>query len=71
VAATLLVGNRIAGTGIDPHLLERLAGILDAELVTVDNHQSARQATRDWLATHGQDAVVIAGGGGGTLRALG
>jgi len=70
VSATLLVGNRIAGTGIDSHLLERLAEILDAELIAVDNHQDARQATRDWLATNGTAAVVIAAGGGGTLRAI-
>ncbi len=67
---TLLVGNRIAGTGIDPQLLERLAEILDAELVTVDDHPQARQATRSWLATNGKGAVVIAAGGGGTLRAV-
>jgi len=64
------VGNRSAGTGIDPDLLDRLAGILHAELATVDNHPGARQATRAWLATHSQSAAVIAAGGGGTLRAV-
>jgi diacylglycerol kinase family enzyme len=70
VSRTLLVGNRIAGTGVDPNLLDRLAEILEAELRTVDSHPEARQATKDWLATHGKNAVVIAGGGGGTLRAV-
>lgn len=69
---TLLVGNRQAGTGLEAGLLQRLAGILDADLEIVAGHPEARQATSDWLATKPKPppAAVIAGGGGGTLRAL-
>jgi diacylglycerol kinase family enzyme len=71
VTAILLVGNRLAGTGHPAGLLERLAAELGAELLTVEDHPAARVATRQWLADHAaQPAAVIAGGGGGTLRAV-
>ncbi len=71
MTAILLVGNRLAGTGHQAGLLERLAAELAAELRTVEDHPAARQATRQWLAGHPtQPTAVIAGGGGGTLRAV-
>jgi diacylglycerol kinase family enzyme len=71
VTAILLVGNRLAGTGQPAGLLERMAAELGAELRAVDDHPAARQATRQWLAEHaGRPTAVIAGGGGGTLRAV-
>jgi hypothetical protein len=69
-AGTLLVGNRSAGTGLGEDLLHELARILAAELVLVANHVNGQQATKAWLATNPHDSVVIAAGGGGTLRAV-
>ena len=71
MTAILLIGNRLAGTGHPAGMLERLAAELGAELRAVDDHPAARRATRDWLAENaGRPSAVIAGGGGGTLRAV-
>ncbi|MEP7104524.1 MAG: diacylglycerol kinase family protein [Chloroflexota bacterium] len=71
MTAILLVGNRLAGTGHQSGLLERLSTELGAQLQVVDNHPAARRATWEWLAGHAsQPTAVIAGGGGGTLRAV-
>lgn len=78
VARVLLLLNRSSGTGHGPDLCERLRAALaqavgpavsvDAE--TVDDHPQAAARTRAFLRTFEEPVAVIAGGGGGTLRAV-
>jgi Diacylglycerol kinase catalytic domain len=78
VERSLLIVNRASGTGHGHAVVERLrkalAGAL-GERVTlrveiVDDHPSARTCAAEFLAVSGAPALVIAGGGSGTLRAV-
>jgi hypothetical protein len=75
--SVLVVLNRASGTGHD----ERLAGMLaealrggygsplDVRTAMVDEHPAARSATAAFVAAQ-RPSLVIAAGGGGTLRAV-
>src|SRR5437588_1326455 len=79
VERLLLLINQSAGTGYGPKLVgPLLRGLRDGagwpeelETAVVDSHPAARTAARRFLAESHQPAVIIAGGGGGTLRAVG
>lgn len=77
VERALLIINRNAGTGqgdaiaekltlLFRHGLERLS---DVRVELVSNHADARACTSEFLTDSGAPALVVAGGGGGTLRA--
>lgn len=74
----LLVVNRAAATGHSVMIADRLRGRLGAELgpeinlslAVVQDHPAATIAVRDYLENSDAPALIIAGGGGGTLRAV-
>ncbi len=74
----LLIVNRTSGTGhgraVVEKLRETLAGSLGeramARVEVVDDHLSARNCAAAFLAASEAPALVIAGGGSGTLRAV-
>jgi hypothetical protein len=70
----LLIVNRTSGTGCSPATAGRLTralGAADLELALVDDHPSAREAARAFIASSRRRAAIVVGGGGGTLRAAG
>jgi hypothetical protein len=77
VNRVLMLVNRSAGTGSRPGLVEDLLAELrrtvgrpeELEAEVVDDHPAARLATKHFLDASPLPAVVIVGGGGGTLRA--
>lgn len=74
----LLAINAAAGTGNTPALGRRLAGILrdrlgrehHVKLARAEGHEAIRGTARQFTLRHPENSVVIAGGGGGTLRAV-
>jgi diacylglycerol kinase family enzyme len=78
VERSLLIVNRASGTGHSRAVVEKLRETLARSLgerVTlrvgmVDDHLSARTCAAEFLAASGAPALVIAGGGSGTLRAV-
>lgn len=78
VERILLIINRTAGTGQNPTVTNRLqamvANALDgqatSQVVMVDDHQSVRTRAHRFLMAADAPAAIIAGGGGGTLRAV-
>jgi len=78
VQRSLLIVNRTSGTGhsraVVEKLGEKLAGSLGERATLrvemVDDHPSARACAAAFLAASGAPALVIAGGGSGTLRAV-
>jgi len=74
----LLAINAAAGTGNTPALGRRLAEILrdrlgrehHVKLARAEGHEAIRGTARQFALRHPKDSVVIAGGGGGTLRAV-
>ena len=78
VERLLLLVNRSAGTGYGPELVGPLLRELrdgagwpeELETAVVESHPAARTAARRFLAESHRPAVIIAGGGGGTLRAV-
>lgn len=72
----LLLVNRAAGPGRDDAECARLAGVLsagldgaDVEVAIVGDHPAARARAAAFLAGRSRPALLVAGGGGGTLRA--
>ena len=78
VERVLLVINRSAATGYGEATIDRCRSILDEELgretdikvEVVSDHPQARKRTNAFLAASDTSALVIAGGGSGTLRAV-
>lgn len=76
--SVLLVLNRASGTGHGESLADELAGALragygaplDVRTATVGDHPGARSATAAFVASGQRPSVVLAAGGGGTLRAV-
>ncbi len=73
-----MVVNRSSSTGHGNATVDRLRSVLDEALghkveirvEVVDDHSQAREQTKAFLATSDAPALVIAGGGSGTLRAV-
>ncbi len=78
VERVLLVVNRASATGHGKATVDRLRATLDEALghkveirvEVVDDHSQAKEQTKTFLATSDAPALVIAGGGSGTLRAV-
>ena len=78
VARALLIINRTAGTGQSESSAEsltslfrqRLAELSDVQVDFVIDHANARACTAKFIAASEAPALVVAGGGGGTLRAV-
>ena len=78
VERVLLVVNRSSATGHGNTTVDRLCSTLDGALghkmeiqvEVVDDHPQAREQTEAFLAISDAPALVIAGGGSGTLRAV-
>jgi hypothetical protein len=78
VERVLLVVNRSSATGHGNATVDRLRSTLDEALghkieiqvEVVDSHPQAREQTEAFLAVSDAPALVIAGGGSGTLRAV-
>lgn len=78
VERVLLVVNRSSATGHSGVTVDRLRSTLDEALghetelqvEVVDDHPQAREQTEAFLALSDAPALVIAGGGSGTLRAV-
>jgi len=74
----LLLFNRASGSGHSRRLLDRvqqafrteLDGRRELSVETVDDHPAARSLTRDFFTGAQGASVIVAGGGGGTLRAV-
>ena len=77
-ASALLVLNRRAGTGHAEGDADRLAGelksgfgaALTVDVAIVDDHPTARSAAASFAGSAGRPSLVVAAGGGGTLRAV-
>ena len=72
---TLLIINRSAGTGHGQAVVNRLgatlAGLTDELRVeVVEDHPTARASATQFMWASGAPAVVVVGGGSGTLRAV-
>ena len=78
VERALLIVNRTAGTGQGESVVERLTllfrqGLRELSQVKVElvsNHEDARACTAGFISESEASALVVAGGGGGTLRAV-
>lgn len=78
VERALLIINRSAGTSQDEFVVERLAayfrkGLGELSRVKVEfvsNHADARACAAEFMSESETPALVVAGGGGGTLRAV-
>ncbi|MFC1964113.1 diacylglycerol/lipid kinase family protein [Chloroflexota bacterium] len=78
VERVLLVVNRASATGHGNSTVENLRATLDEvlnqrteiQVEVVDDHPQAREQTEEFLAISDAPALVIAGGGSGTLRAV-
>lgn len=82
VKGVLLVINRSAATGYSHAFIKRLSSALsntlhndssnsiELQVEVVDDHAQAKDKTKAFLASINVPALVIAGGGGGTLRAI-
>src|SRR5919109_5635658 len=74
----LLLFNRASGTGHSKRLFsgvenafrENAGAGYEVSTATVDSHPSARRLTREFFCASRDGSAVIAGGGGGTLRAV-
>lgn len=77
VERALLIINRNAGTGQGDTIAEKLTLLFrhgldqlsDLRIELVSNHDTARTRTAEFIAESEAPALVVAGGGGGTLRA--
>ena len=78
IARALLVINRIAGTGQGESVVEKLTllfrqgldGLSAVNVELVSNHEDARACAAAFVCESESPALVVAGGGGGTLRAV-
>ena len=74
----LLVINRTAGTGqsaltvekLSSLFNERLAGLSQVRVELVSSHPDARARSTEFISESVAPALIVAGGGGGTLRAV-
>ena len=69
---TLLIVNRSAGTGHGQAIVDRLGGMLagltdEVRVEVVEDHPTARESANEFLWASGAPAVVVAGGGSGTI----
>lgn len=77
VKRALLIINRTAGTGQGDASAEKLAlhfrhgldQLSDVRVELVSNHAAARACTAEFISESEEPALIVAGGGGGTLRA--
>lgn len=75
---TLLIVNRTAGTGHGPAVVDRLRAMLarlpgkqaTLQVEVVGDHPAARACANEFLMASDAPAVVVVGGGSGTLRAV-
>jgi hypothetical protein len=72
---TLLLVNRTAGIGHGQAVVDRLGAMLaghseEVRVEVVEDHPTARARANEFLRTAGAPAVVVVGGGSGTLRAV-
>ena len=78
VERALLIINRTAGTGQGEFVAEQLSsrfqqkldGLSEVKVELVSNHADARTCAAGFVFESGAPALVVAGGGGGTLRAV-
>jgi hypothetical protein len=78
VARALLIINRTAGTGQSDSVAETLASLFrqglaelsDVQVDIVSNHVDARARAAKFISESHASTLVVAGGGGGTLRAV-
>ncbi len=78
VDRALLIINRTAGTGqgeviaakLGSIFREDLSGLRQVQVELVSDHASARACAFEFLRESEAPAVIVAGGGGGTLRAV-
>ena len=78
VERALLMINRSAGTGQDGSVVERLSsafkqdlgGLSEVRVELVSDHADARARAAGFIAESEAPALIVAGGGGGTLRAV-
>src|SRR6185369_13717768 len=78
VQRALLIINRTAGVGQDEACVAQLSSLFKSELYElpevqvelVDNHPDARVCAARFSAASQVPALIVAGGGGGTLRAV-
>ncbi|MDP2744533.1 MAG: acylglycerol kinase family protein [Dehalococcoidia bacterium] len=74
----LLIINRSSATGYGNAAIDRLSSMLtgalgpgaNPQVEVVDDHPQAKSKTREFLASSDTPSFIIAGGGGGTLRAV-
>ena len=74
----LIIINRSSSTGHNEAVIERLNSMLksslgqgiDLHIKVVDEHIQAKEQTELFLAMSAAPALIISGGGGGTLRAV-
>jgi diacylglycerol kinase family enzyme len=77
VKRALLIINRKAGTGQGDAVAEKLTSLFrqgldqlsDVKIELVGNHPAARACAAEFISACEAPALVVAGGGGGTLRA--
>jgi diacylglycerol kinase family enzyme len=77
IKRALLIINRTAGVGNDV-VAEKLrsmfegslSGRAEVKVELVSDHQTARDCTTEFMRASNEPSVIIAGGGGGTLRAV-
>lgn len=77
-ASAVLILNRASGTGHEPEMAGNLVRALEsghgsplaAEAVVVDGHPEARSAAARFSSGAPRPSLVVAAGGGGTLRAV-
>ena len=78
VERALLIINRSAGTGQGQSVIERLtayferglSGLSQIKVEVVSNHAEARACAAEFSSESEAPALIVAGGGGGTLRAV-
>ena len=78
VERALLIINRTAGTGEGDAIADKLTllfkqgleGLSQVQVELVNNHAAARACAAGFLSESEAPALIVAGGGGGTLRAV-
>ncbi len=77
-ASALLILNRASGTGHVAQIVDQLSDalrsghgtVLDVEAMVVDSHPEARSAAAEFAKFGSRPSLLVAAGGGGTLRAV-
>ena len=78
VERALLIINRAAGTGQDDSVTgelalrfnQQMASLRNVRVELVSDHAAARASAAEFLSESEAQALIVAGGGGGTLRAV-